>query len=78
MSDDAFYSPNQRPTPRAPRPGEPLWSFHKDGRTWPAELRGHGPGVDVEAQILCDGELVSGRRFVVRELSKGCNRKGPK
>lgn len=36
MSDDAFYSPNYRPSPRARQPGEPLWSLVKDERTWSA------------------------------------------
>jgi hypothetical protein len=69
MSDDAFYSPNYRLPPRAPKPGEPLWSLQKDDCTWSAELRLHGEHVGWEAQILCDGELVSGRLFVVRELA---------
>ena len=69
MSDDAFYSRNDRPPSRARRPGEPLWSLHKDGSTWSVELRDHGAAVGVEAQILCDGELVSGRRFDLRELA---------
>jgi hypothetical protein len=68
MTDDAFYSPHYRPPPRAPRPGEPLWSFVKDEHTWSAELREHG-AAGIEAQILCDGELVSGRRFDLRELA---------
>jgi hypothetical protein len=66
---DAFYSPNYRPPPRDPKPGEPLWSLQKDEHTWSAELRDHGAGVGVEVQILCDGELVSGRRFDLRELA---------
>lgn len=49
-------------------PGEPLWSFRKDHVTWSAELRYHGEW-GVEAQILCDGELVIGRRFDLRELA---------
>ena len=69
MSDDAFYSPNYRLPPRAPKPGEPLWSFKKGGNTWLAELRDHGTGVGVEAQILRDWDLVIGRRFVLRDLA---------
>ena len=69
MSDEPFYSPNQRLPPRAPQPGEPLWSFQKDGRTWSAELRDHGRANGVEAQILRDGDLVNGRRFDLRELA---------
>jgi hypothetical protein len=68
MSDEPFYSQTYRPPPRAPKPGEPLWSCAKDGRTWSAELRDHR-AAGVEAQILCDGELVSGRRFDLRELA---------
>ena len=49
--------------------GEPLWSLQKDGRTWSAELRNRGTSVGIEAQILRDGELVSGRRFDLRELA---------
>jgi hypothetical protein len=33
-----------------------------------AELRDHG-AAGVEAQVLCDGELVIGRRFDMRELA---------
>jgi hypothetical protein len=69
MSDDAFYSPNHRPPPRQRRPGEPLWSLREDAVTWTAELRNDGAGVGVEAQILCDGELVVGRHFALRELA---------
>ena len=69
MSDDAFYRPNFRPPPRAPRPGEPIWSLHKDGSTWSAEVRDHGTGVGIEAQILRDGDLVIGPRFDLRELA---------
>ena len=49
-----------RPPPRVPRPGEPLWSLRKDHNTWSAELRYHGEW-GVEAQLLRDGELVIGR-----------------
>jgi hypothetical protein len=68
MTDDVFYRPNYRPPPRAARPGGPLWSFVKDGHTWSAELRDHG-AAGVEAQILCDGGLVSGRLFDLQELA---------
>ena len=69
MTDHAFYGSNYRPPPRAPRPGEPLWSLQRDGSTWSAELRDHGTGVGVEGQILGDGELVIARRFDLRELA---------
>ena len=32
-------------------------------------MRNHGTGVGVEAQIMCEGELVNGRRFTLRELA---------
>jgi hypothetical protein len=63
-----FYSPTYRLPPRVAKPGEPLWSFVRDEHTWSAELRDHA-AAGVEAQILCDGELVSGRRFEVREFA---------
>ena len=69
VPDDQFYSPSHKATPsRTPRPGEPLWSFRKDGATWSAELRYHGE-FGVEAQILRESELVIGRRFDTRALA---------
>jgi hypothetical protein len=38
----------------------------KNGVVWSAELRYHGE-YGVEAQILRDGELAMGRRFVLKE-----------
>jgi len=69
MSNDAFYRPNLPPLPpRAPRPGEPLWTLRKDRVTWSAELRYHGEW-GVEAQILRDGDLSIAQRFDLRELA---------
>ena len=66
MSDDAHLW-NHRPPPRVPRPGEPLWSLRKDHITWSAELHFRGESYGWEVQILRDGELVMGRRFILRE-----------
>jgi hypothetical protein len=68
MSDDAFYSPNYRPPPRVPRPGEPLWSIRKDHVTWSCELRYHGEW-GVEAAIYRDAEFARSRRFDLRALA---------
>ena len=63
-----------KPAPRCrPRPGEPLRSMQKGDVTWSAELRYHGE-YGVEAQILRNGELVIGRRFVLRRS----RRSGPR
>ena len=45
---------------------KPLWSVYQNGVTWSAELRYDGE-YGVEAQILRNGELTMGRRFVLRE-----------
>jgi hypothetical protein len=66
MSDE-WYSPGHKLTARVARPGEPLWQVCVDHVTWSAELRFHGESYGVETQIFRDGELVIGRRFVVRE-----------
>jgi hypothetical protein len=68
MADDSLLW-THKPAPRCrPRPGEPLWSVQKGDVTWSAELRYHGE-YGVEAQILRNGELVIGRRFILRELA---------
>jgi hypothetical protein len=61
----APLEPQARPTV-PPTAGEPLWSVRKGDVTWSAELRYHGE-YGVEAQILRNGELVIGRRFVLKE-----------
>lgn len=67
MSDEPFYSPTRKPAaPRQPKPGEPLWQLRKDHVTWSAELRFHGESFGWEAQILRNGELAIGRRFVMK------------
>lgn len=42
--DDAFCSPNHASTiqPRQPKPGEHVWTLHKNGRRVDCELRFHG------------------------------------
>ena len=58
MTDDNFYVPTFEPPPlRVERPGELLWEFRKDYRTYSCELRYHADW-GVEAQILKDGELL--------------------
>ena len=66
MTDDSLLW-THKPAPRCrPRPGEPLWSVQKGDVTWSAELRYHGE-YGVEAQILRNGELRIGRRFLLKE-----------
>ena len=43
MSDEPFYSPKfTLPSPRAPRPLEPVWSLTKDDRTKTCGMYFHG------------------------------------
>jgi hypothetical protein len=71
VSDDAFYRPNRPPTPpRQPKPGEPLWELRHDHVTWSCELRFHGESYGWEAQILRNGELFAGQRFVLRKIAE--------
>jgi hypothetical protein len=70
VNDDAFYRPN-RPTPRRqPKPGEQIWTLHKDHVTWSCELRFHGESYGWEAQILRNGELSISRRFPLRQQAE--------
>jgi hypothetical protein len=73
-SDDGdlpFYHPQRRPpaarTQR--RPGEEIWSFHKDHVTWSCELKVQGEW-GVEALILRDGELFASHRHLLREQAE--------
>jgi hypothetical protein len=71
VSDDAFYRPNRPPRPpRQPTPGEPLWELRQDHVTWSCELSCHGESYRWEAQILRDGELFIGQRFVLRQMAE--------
>lgn len=70
MSDkepEPFYSPKYKAPPRRTnvQPGERLWEFRKGLVAWSAELRDRGE-YGVEAQILRDGDLVYGQRFMTR------------
>jgi hypothetical protein len=71
MADDLpFYHPNKKLPIRVPNPGEPLWTVRVAHINWSCELRSHGEW-GTEAQILRDGELVIGRRFLTREEAVG-------
>jgi hypothetical protein len=66
MPDDSLLW-THKPAPRCrPRPGEPLWSVRQEHMTWSAELHFPGEGYGWEAQILRDGELTIGRRFLLK------------
>jgi hypothetical protein len=68
MADDdlPFYHPAKKLPIRVPKPGEHLWTERVNNVTWSCELRSHGEW-GTEAQILRDGDLVIGRRFLIRE-----------
>jgi len=59
MSDDApFYSPNFRPPPRVPRPGELLFEFIRacDRAPITCELRFHGESYGWEVDFVNGGD----------------------
>ena len=69
MADEPWFSPNRLPPQpaRVPKPGEPLWAFLREHTRWSAELRFHGEvSWGWKAQILREGELVLGKRFLLR------------
>ena len=66
MPDDSLLWTHKSAPRCRPRPGEALWSLQKGDVTWSAELRVHGE-YGVEAQILRNGELTIGRRFLLKE-----------
>lgn len=71
MPDDSRLW-THKPAPRCrPRPDEPLWSIRKDNVTWSAELFFRGEGYGWEAQILRNGDLRIGRRFLLKEEAVG-------
>jgi hypothetical protein len=71
MANDDFYKPNRPPPPaRQPKPGEPVWEVRVDHVTGSCEFRFHGESYGWEAQILRNGELFAGQRFVLRELAQ--------
>jgi hypothetical protein len=70
MSDEPFYSPNRKPPPPwVPRPGDTLWEFlwelRKNHHTYSCDLRYQGEE-GVEAQVLRDGERMTGRLCTTR------------
>ena len=74
MSDDetrnetAFFAPNHKPKPvvRPKPPSEPVWTLHKGEKRVECEIRYHGEAYGFECVCLYDGELVYGRRFVMK------------
>jgi hypothetical protein len=46
------------------------WTLRVDHMTWSCEFRFHGESYGWEAQILRDGDLFAGQRFVLRELAE--------
>ena len=58
---------NHRPPRRQRRPGELIWTVRKDHVTWSCELHFRGESYGWEAQILREGDLHIGRRFLLRE-----------
>jgi hypothetical protein len=69
--ENPFYTPDRKAPIRTPQPGEPLWTLRSGPATWSCELRVHALGGGFEAQILRKGELVLGRRFVLRDEAVG-------
>ena len=70
MADEPFYSPHAKPSPpRVPKPGEVLWTLHKDHIIWSCELRFHGESSGWEAQILRMAISFSARTFQLREVT---------
>jgi hypothetical protein len=68
VSEQPFYKPNRTPPPpRTAKPGEFLWELRREPVTWSGELRFHGESYGWEAQILRDGELAIGQRFLLRD-----------
>jgi hypothetical protein len=56
-----------RPPPRQRRPGGVVWPLRKDHVTWSCEMHFRGESYGSEAQILREGALHIGRRFLLRE-----------
>lgn len=71
MSDEPFYVPNRATAPpRQSQPGERAWDVRLDHVAWSCEFRFHGESCGWQAQILPDGELFAGQRFVMREMAQ--------
>jgi hypothetical protein len=69
MADEDWHKVDRPATPpRQSTPGERIWSLRRNGRQVDCE-RLHGGSHGWECQCLYDGELLYGRRFVMRELA---------
>jgi hypothetical protein len=66
-----WYAPGDAASQQGPlstrRPRERLWTLTKRTKRVDAELLFHGGAMAGECQCLYDGELVYGRRFVMKE-----------
>jgi hypothetical protein len=66
MADEPFYAPFRTPDPpRAPQPGEPVWTLTNGDHRLSCELRDHRD-VGCEAQLFRDGEFYKGRHLASR------------
>ncbi len=68
-NEEPFYSPNYRSAPpaRPRRPTEHVWTVAKGERRLEGVLRFHGESYGGEFQVLRNGELYIGRRFVMHD-----------
>ena len=48
----------------------PVWTLRREHVTWSCEFVFHGETYGWEAQILRNGELVIGQRFVLRQMAE--------
>lgn len=55
-----------KPAPQLSKPGEHVWSLHKNGRRVDCELRFHGESYGWECKCLYNGELAYGQRYLLR------------
>lgn len=53
-----------------PKRGEPIWELRRNHVTWSCERRFYAESWGWEAQILREGELVIGHRFLLRRLAE--------
>jgi hypothetical protein len=70
MADEPFYTPGRVSPTRQPQPGEPIWTLRREHVTWSCELHFRGESYGWEGQILRNGELFAGQRFVLKELAQ--------
>lgn len=71
MSNDdlPFYSPDRKPKPREPQPGEILWTLRKGGEMRQAQLRDRGEW-GVEFQLVAGTGLLYGQLCATRQLAE--------